>query len=50
MAVKATQAVDDVDLGAENKGYALVEHCAGEVKKCHRVLQWMLDEHPYLAR
>jgi hypothetical protein len=24
--------------------------CAGEAKRCYRVLQWMLDEHLYLAR
>jgi hypothetical protein len=49
VAVEATQTVGDADLGAEDEGCALVEHNAGEVERCHRILQWMLDEHPYLA-
>jgi hypothetical protein len=47
---EATQAVGDADLGAEDEGCALVEHVAGEAKRCHRIFQWILDEHPYLAR
>jgi hypothetical protein len=49
VAVEATQAVGDADLGAKDESCALVEHGATEAKKCHRVLQCMLDEHPYLA-
>jgi hypothetical protein len=29
---------------------ALIEHNASEVERCHRVLQWIFDEQPYLAR
>jgi hypothetical protein len=47
--VEATQTVGDVDLGAEDENCALVEYSAGEVEGCHRILQWMLDDHPYLA-
>jgi hypothetical protein len=43
-------AVDDADPGAKDKSCALNKHIAGEAKRCHRVLQWMLDEHPCLAR
>jgi hypothetical protein len=50
MAVEATQTVGDVDLGAKDESCALIEHGAGEVEGHHRVLRWMLDEHPYLAR
>jgi hypothetical protein len=49
-AVEATQAVGDAGPGAEDESCALVEHGAGEAKRCHRVLRWMLDEQPYLAR
>jgi hypothetical protein len=49
MAVEATQAIGDIDLGAENEDHALIKHNAGEVERCHRVLRLMLDEHPYLA-
>jgi hypothetical protein len=49
MAIEATRAISDVDLEAENKGCALVEHNADEVERRHQVLRWMLDEHPYLA-
>jgi hypothetical protein len=50
VAVEATETVGDADLGAEDEGCALIEHVAGEAKRCHRVLQRMLDEHPNLAR
>jgi hypothetical protein len=50
VAVEATRTVGDADLGAIDEGCALVEHSAGEVEGCHRILRWMLDEHPYLAR
>jgi hypothetical protein len=50
VAVEATQAVGDADLGAEDESCALVEHGAGKVEGRHRILRWMLDEHPYLAR
>jgi hypothetical protein len=49
VAVEATRAVGDADLGAKNERCALIEHGAGEAERCHRVLRWMLDEHPYLA-
>jgi hypothetical protein len=48
--VEATQAVGDIDPRVEDESRALVEHDAGEVERRHRVLQWMLDEHPYLGR
>jgi hypothetical protein len=48
--VEATQTVGGTDPGAEDEGCALVEHVAGEAERCHRVLQWMLNELPYLAR
>jgi hypothetical protein len=48
--VEATQTVGDANSGAKDEGCALVEHNAGEVEGCHRILWWMLDEHPYLAR
>jgi hypothetical protein len=47
--VEATQDVGDADLGAKDESCALVEHVASEAERCHRVLQWMLDEQPYLA-
>jgi hypothetical protein len=50
VAVEATQTVGDADPGAEDEGCALFEHSTGEVEGCHRILRWMLDEHPYLAR
>jgi hypothetical protein len=50
VAVEATQAVGDADLGAEDESCALVEHNTGEVEGWHRILWWMLDEHPYLVR
>jgi hypothetical protein len=50
VAVEATHAVGDAYLGAEDESCVLIEHGAGEPERCHRVLQWMLDEHPYLAR
>jgi hypothetical protein len=50
VAVEATQAVDDEDLEAKDESCDLVEHGAGEAERCHRVLRWMLDEPPYLAR
>jgi hypothetical protein len=49
MAIEATRAIGDADPGAKNEGGALVEHSAGEVERCHRVLRRMLNEHPYLA-
>jgi hypothetical protein len=50
MVVEATQTVGDADPGAKDEGCALVEHSAREVERCHRILRWMLDEHPYLQR
>jgi hypothetical protein len=50
MAVEATQTIGDVDPGEEDESCTVVEHGAGEAERCHRVLRWMLDEHPYLAR
>jgi hypothetical protein len=50
MVVEAIQAIGDADLGAKDEGCALVEYGVGEVERYHRVLQWMLDEHTYLAR
>jgi hypothetical protein len=50
MAVEATRAIGDADPEVENEGCALVKHSAGEVERCHQVLRWMLNEHPYLAR
>jgi hypothetical protein len=50
VAIEATQTIGDADPGAEDEGCALVEHVAGGAETCHRVLQWMLDELPYLAR
>jgi hypothetical protein len=47
---KATQTVGDADPEAKDEGCALVKHSAGEVEGYHRILRWMLDEHPYLAR
>jgi hypothetical protein len=49
VADEATQAVGDADPGAEDEDCTLIKHIAGEAKRCHRVLHWMLDEHPYLA-
>jgi hypothetical protein len=49
VAVETTQTVGDADPGAKDKSCALVEHVAGEAERYHQVLQWMLDEHPYLA-
>jgi hypothetical protein len=49
VAVEATQAIGDVDLGAKDKSCALIEHGAGEAERCHRVLRWMLDELPLLG-
>jgi hypothetical protein len=43
----ATRSVGDADLGAKNECCALIEHGAGEAERCHQVLRWMLDEHPY---
>jgi hypothetical protein len=37
------------DPGAKDESCALVDHAAGEAERCHRVLHWMLDKHPYLA-
>jgi hypothetical protein len=50
VAVEATQAIGDVDLGANGESCALIKHSAGEAERCHRVHRWMLDEHPYLVR
>jgi hypothetical protein len=50
VAGEATQTFGDADLGAKDESCALIDHGASEAKRCHRVLQWMLDEHPYLAR
>jgi hypothetical protein len=47
--IEATQAAGDADLGAKDESCALIEHGAGEAERCHRVLRWMLDEHPYLV-
>jgi hypothetical protein len=47
--VEATRTVGDADLGAKDESRALVEHNAGEVDRRHQVLQWIFDEHPYLA-
>jgi hypothetical protein len=44
--VEATRTISDADLGAEDEGCAFVEHSAGEVEGCHRILRWMLDKHP----
>jgi hypothetical protein len=49
VAVEATTIVGDAELGAEGERCALIEHNAGEIERCYRVLRWMLDEHPYLA-
>jgi hypothetical protein len=49
VAVEATQAFGDADPGAKDESCALVEHGAGEAVRCHQVLRWMLDKHPYLA-
>jgi hypothetical protein len=48
--METTQAIGNSDPGAEDKSCALVEHSACEVEGRHRVLRWMLDEHPYLKR
>jgi hypothetical protein len=48
--MKATCAVSDTNPWAEDESYALVEHRTVKSKKCHQVLRWMLNEHPYLAR
>jgi hypothetical protein len=50
VAVEATQTVGNADPGAEDEGCALIKHSAGEVERCYRILRWMLDELPYLAR
>jgi hypothetical protein len=50
VAVEATQVVGDADPGAEDESCTLIEHGAGEVEERHRILPWMLDELPYLAR
>jgi hypothetical protein len=50
VAIEAAQAIGNADPGAEDESCALVKHSAGEVERCHQILQWMLDEHPYLAR
>jgi hypothetical protein len=50
VAIETTQTIGDVDPGAEDESCALIEQNAGEVEGCHRILRWMLDEHPYLAR
>jgi hypothetical protein len=49
VAIEATQAIGDADLRAKDESCALIKHSAGEAKTCHRVFQWMLDGHPYLA-
>jgi hypothetical protein len=38
VAVEATMIVDDVEPGAEGERRALIEHSAGEIERCHRVL------------
>jgi hypothetical protein len=43
------QGVGFLDSGIRFVSCALVEHSAGEVEGCHRILQWMLDELLYLA-
>jgi hypothetical protein len=48
--LKPPKTVGDADPGAEDEGCSLVEHSDGEVEGCHRILRWMLDEHPYLVR
>jgi hypothetical protein len=50
VADEATQAIGEADPGAKDEACALIEHAAGEAERCHRLLQWMLDEHPYLER
>jgi alpha/beta superfamily hydrolase len=50
VAVEATRAIGDADPRAEDESCALVEHGTGEIEACHRILRWMLDEHPYPAR
>jgi hypothetical protein len=50
VAIEATQAIGEADPGAKDESCALVEHGAGEAERCHRVLWWMLDKHPYLVR
>jgi hypothetical protein len=47
--VETTMTIGNAELGAEGERHALIEHSAVEVERCHRVLRWMLDEHPYLA-
>jgi hypothetical protein len=42
--------IGDAEPGAEGERHALIEHNADEVKRCHWVLRWMLDDHSYLAR
>ena len=49
MAVEATRVVGDADRGAEDESCALVGHDAGELEMCHRVCQWIFNEHPNLA-
>jgi hypothetical protein len=50
VAIEATQAVGNADSGTKDESCDLIKHGAGEAKRCHRILQWMLDEHRYLAR
>jgi hypothetical protein len=47
---EASQTIGDAEPGAEDESHALVEHGTSEVERCQRILRWMLDEHPYMAR
>jgi hypothetical protein len=46
VAVEATTIVGDAEPGVEGERRALIEHNAGEIERCHRVLRWMLDNTP----
>jgi hypothetical protein len=48
--MKVACTFSNVDPLAKDECCALVEHGAGEVESCHRVLLGIIDEHPYLAR
>jgi hypothetical protein len=50
VAVEAIQPIGNADPGAEDESCTLIEHSAGEVEGCHRILRLMLDEHPYRVR
>jgi hypothetical protein len=50
VAIEVTTTVGDAETGTEGEHRALIEHSAREVERYHRILQWIFDEHPYLAR